>query len=279
MQIELDGESYAVTTGGYESPIPSNAILDLEEAKYQSRSWKGSFSSDQVDLADIYSSNICPDSPMFTIQFGRSSDVDEDPTYQVFGEGVESLTHGTENIPEIASKVEEVFRDREKFSLHRPFIRAHSRLADGSVLYTGVYYYGRSTDSVKRFELRIFHPDVPFGVDRYDEIFDSSPVKKPPYLEEVNTKRYRVTDIPERATEVVRPIISISDSSVETVAIENPITSNNVPENAWGAFKSPNQLFAKSYLVEDEAQSAKISDFRAVSIDDLEPIFYEAEIQ
>ena len=58
MQIELDGESYAVTTGGYESPIPSNAILDLEEAKYQSRSWKGSFSSDQVDLADIYSSNI-----------------------------------------------------------------------------------------------------------------------------------------------------------------------------------------------------------------------------
>ena len=88
-----------------------------------------------------------------------------------------------------------------------------------------------------------------------------------------------MTDIPERATEVVRPIISISDSSVETVAIENPITSNNVPENAWGAFKSPNQLFAKSYLVENEAQSAKISDFRAVSIDDLEPIFYEAEIQ
>lgn len=279
MQIELNGRSYAVTTGGYESAIPSNAILDLEETEYQTRSWRGSFSSEEVDLGEIYSSDICPGDPIFTIQFGRSSDVNTNPTYQVLGEGVESLVHATKNIPEITSKVEEKFRDREDFSTHRPLVRAHSSLIDGSVLYTGVYYYGRSTDSVKRFELRTFHPDIPFGVERYDEIFDSSPVNKPSYFENVETNRYRVSDIPELATEVVKPLISISDSSPETVAIENPITADNVPEDVWRAFQSPNQLFAESYLLENIPNTAKITNFRAVSIDDLEPTFYEAEVQ
>jgi hypothetical protein len=116
-------------------------------------------------------------------------------------------------------------------------------------------------------------------VERYDEIFDSSPVNKPPYLENVKVKRYRDSDIPERATEVVKPIISISDSSPETVAIENQITADNVPEDVWRSYQSPNQLFAESYLFDDEPTNAKISDFRAVSVDDLEPIFYEAEVQ
>lgn len=278
MQIEMNGQSYAVTTGGYESPIPSNAILELEETKYQSISWKGSFPTEQVDLSDIFTCSIC-DSPMFTVQYGRSADVNDNTTYQVLGEGVEPLAYATENVSAISAKVEDEFRDRDGFSTHRPYIRSHARLVDGSVLYTGVYYYGLSTDSVKRFELRLFHPDIPFGIDRYNEIFDSSPVEKPPYLEEVNLKRYSISDIPERATQVVTPTVSIGDTSAETVAIENPITSNHVPENVWESFKSPNQLFADSFLVGDEISDPKISDFRAVSIDDLEPIFYEAEIQ
>lgn len=278
MQIELDGESYAVTTGGYESPIPSNAVLQLENTQYQSKSWDGSFSADKVDLPEIFSCSICPESPMFTIQFGRSSDVDNNPTYQVFGEGVESLGTVQENISEIMSKVESEFRDREKFSTHRPFIRAHANLWDESVLDIGVYYRGFSANSVKRFELRIFHPEIPQGEERYQEIYDSSPVEMPLYFEEVKVTRYSISDIPEWATQIVKPTVSLGDSGVERVAIENPITSDHVPKDVWDSFKSPNQLFAYSYILDDETRDAKISDFRAVSIEDLEPIFYEAEI-
>jgi len=215
---------------------------------------------------------------MFSIQYGRSSDVDENPTYQVIGRGLESLANVSGNISEIASRVEAEFREVNEFSTHRPFVRAHASLVDGSVLYTGVYYYGISEDSVKRFELRIFHPDIPFGVDRYDEIFDASPVTKPMYLEEAKINNYRISNIPENATQVVMPTVNLSGTTNDMVAIENPITSENVDDDVWRYFKSPNQLFAKSYI-DDGDRPPLITDFRFISVDDLEPIFYEAEIE
>lgn len=277
MQIEHHGHEFAVTTGGYESPIPSNALLDLEETEYQTKAWEGSFSADEVDLPEIFSCSICPEEPIFTLQFDRSSDVNDGRTYQVFGQGKESLAHVSNNIPEISTVAEDEFRDGNNYSTHRPFLRAHSRLIDGSVLYAEVYYYGPSTDSVKRFELRTFHPNIPFGTNRYDDIFEASPVEKPPYIEDANVTRHRIPDLPERATQIVEPTISLGGSTIETVSVENPFISDTASEEMREVFQSPNQLFAESYLGDDEIHEATMN-FRAVSIDDLEPIFYKAEV-
>jgi len=278
MQIEVNGYTYAVTTGGYESAIPSDAILDFEEADYQTRAVETGFSADKLNLAEIYSSDIC-DRPFFSIQYGRSSEVNEHTTYQVFGDGIESLEAAEGNISDISIEVEENFRDTDDFSTHRPFIKTHSRLADGSILYIGVYYYGRSADSIKRLEMRTLHPNIPFGIGRYEEIFDTSPARTPQYLESVEIKRYRLTDISEYAIQIVKPKISLNTLSSEILAIENPITQDNVPEDVWGSFQSLNHIFAKSYLLEEENSASEIADFRAVSIGDLEPIFYQAEVQ
>lgn len=278
MQINHNEHDFVVTTGGYESPIPSNAVLDLEETEYQTRAWTGSVSADNINLSELFSCSICPDEPIFTVQFGRSSDVNDGPTYQVFGQGIESLGHASNKIPEISAVAENELRERNDYSTHRPFLRAHSRLIDGSVLYVEVYYYGLGADSVKKFELRTFHPHIPHGTERYDDIFEVAPVEKPPYIEDVNVTRHRLPDLPESATQIVEPTIPLWGSTIETVAVENPFISDTGSEEIREAFKSPNQLFAESYLKDDEIHEAKMN-FSAVSIDDLEPIFYKAEVQ
>jgi hypothetical protein len=279
MKLDINGYSFVVTTGGYESATPSDAILRLEEAEYQTYSSTGSFESDKLDLPGLFSTDICRDQPIFTVQYGRSSDANDHPTYQVLGHGMEALEYVSENVREIASSVEDKFRERNEYATHRPLIRAHAPLTDGSVIYTEAYYHSLNAESIKRFELRTLHPNLPFGVGRYNDIFEVSPVRKPQYIEEIEVTTHTVPDIPERATEVVRPTVTLVDSTVKTVAIENPITPNDLPETIWKSFKSPSHLFAESYLQDGKAHSARISDFRAVEVDDVEPVFYQAEIE
>lgn len=279
MDLELGDSTYAVTTGGYESAIPTECIYELEDADVTTYSRVGSFSSDEMDFASIFTDSFCLDSPMFAVQFGRSSPNVGDISYQALGKGVPSLRNAISNIPELSNTIEDELDIADEYSTHRPLIRAHSKLEDGSVLYAEIYYHSFETDSVKHFQLNTFHPDQPFGTGRYEGIFQKSPVSIPPYTEEVDNTTQSDFDFVGYKPDQVEETSAIRQSVVNIGCIENPLKVHGLSLDApWDGFNSPHHFFPELYSRPEEYDAARITSARAVAVDQVEPPFYQMEL-
>lgn len=279
MDIKHKESTYAVTTGGYESAIPSESVYELEDAEYFTRVRAGSFPGEDVDLANIFSDSFCAREPMFTVQFGRSDRANEYPTYQALGSGVESLSRADENIQELSHAIESKLGVAEEYSTHRPFIRAHTTLQDNSVLYVELYYHTFQADSVKHFEQLIFHPHQPFDTERYEGIFQRSPVGRPYYLEETDISRKLDFKFIGYEPEQIERTEALRHSVIDIGCIENPLQIHGVAENEpWNAFSTPQEFFPELYCHPDDFDEARITSTRAVALDIIEPVFYKMEI-
>lgn len=279
MDLTVDGHTYGIATGGYESAIPTDSIHELEESTYCTRSYRGGFPAEELDLVDIFTSEMCTRQPQFTIQFGRSDDANESPTYQALGTGIKSLQYADNHLRELAHEIEEDFDHDGEFATHRPLIRAHTSLSDGSVLYVEVYYYGQSADSIKRFELVTFHPKIPFNPDQYDEIYEASPTQPPNYVEEVEISTKRDFEILNYSPPSVIKTETFRSQVTEIAKIENPMRDHRqTMERPWNVFKSPHQLYGELHLYDGNSDQAGVTALRAVSPEIIEPVFYHMEI-
>ncbi|MDF9748428.1 hypothetical protein [Natrinema salsiterrestre] len=278
MDLNVGGRMYGITTGGYASAIPTDAIHQLEEATHYTRTYRGGFPAEELDLAAIFTTGICLEEPIFTVQFGRAGPSDDRPTYQAVGKGVDSLQHAEDNISKLSQEIEEEFDESSEFSTHRPLIRAHTDLQDGSVLYAESYYHTHNAESVKRFELVVFHPDIPFNADRYDEIHEVSPARPPSYIEEGNISTGSGFGVINYEPQNVKETAGIESDVTDKVSVDNPIREHSRSiERPWNAFESPNRLYAESYLY-DNMDEALITALRAASPEIIEPVFYRMEV-
>lgn len=279
MDLTIDGHTYALSTGGYESAIPTDSIHELGDATHQTRSFRAGFPAEELDIADIFNCEICTGEPQFAVQFGRTDEANDHPTYQALGNGLDNLRYADDNIKELANEIEEHYEAGEDYTTHRPLIRAHTTLYDNSVLYAEVYYHGYSTESVKHFELVTFHPQIPFNTDRYDEIYSSSPVNPPSYIEEIKM-----------TTKSDFPVLNHSPASIsETDAfragvpdicrVENLFRRLREPmQSPWDVFESPRQLYADSYVHGSSDKEPEVTSVRAASPETIESVFYQIEV-
>lgn len=279
MDIELNGSTYAATTGGYESAIPSESVYELEEASYFTRARRGSFSAEEVEVANIFSDPFCARQPQFVVQFGRSDRANEYPTYQALGSGVDSLSNAEENIRDLSYEIDSNLGVAEEYSTHRPFLKAHTTLNDSSVLYVEIYYHTLEADSVKHCEIILFHPNQPFGTDRYDGIFERAPVGIPYYTEQAEISRKTDFRFIGYEPERVQRTEALRHSAIDIGSIENPLPVHGISlDEPWAGFNTPKEFFPELYCPSDEFDGARITSTRAVELDIIEPVFYKMEV-
>lgn len=279
MDLTIDGHTYAISTGGYESAIPTDSIHELEEATYQTKCFRGGFPAGELDIADIFNCEVCTDQPQFAVQFGRTDRANEYPTYQALGRGIDDLRYADRNIDRLSNEIEECYDAGTSYTTHRPLIRAHTSLHDNSVLYAEVYYHGYSMESIKRFELVTFHPQIPFNTDRYNEIYSSSPVNPPNYIEEVKATAKSDFPVLDHSPSSIGETEAFGPGMTDMIRIENLFRRLREPmPSPWGVFESPRQLYADSYMSEGVDDDPVVTSTRAVSLEGVESVFYNMEV-
>lgn len=80
----------------------------------------------------------------------------------------------------------------------------------------------------------------------------------PPSINETNATQSDITDM---------------------VTIENPLRNQRQKmERPWKVFKSPHELYGEPYLHGEYPDDAAVTELRAVSLEIIEPVFYQMEI-